>query len=159
MVTRSDLEIGVRNLVAYDILEKPLSSLEGKAKRKKEKLASELAELLDIGEDGERIFAHIDRRDHAKARTLREGINVFKEQHPRYGEILEKIIAETRLEKDEVLVYGIKPGFYLGTEDYLRVMVNLGLSKEGACAMYPHLKDLSQQRGKGSETAQREILL
>jgi len=159
MVERTELEINVRNLVAYDILEKPLSSLEGKAKRRKEKIANELAELLDVGEDGERIFASIEYREHDKARTLREGIDAFKKEHPRYGDILEGAIAQKRLARDEVLVYGIKPGFRLGTDDYLRVMVSLGLSREQACGMYPHLKEISEKLGKAAEDKQREILL
>ena len=159
MVNRSELEISVRSLVAYDILSKPLTSLGQKSDRRRDKLAEEVADLLREEDKFERVTAYVERRDEEKARTLREGIEAFKETHPRYGAILEGIIKETRKESNRYLIFGVTPGFRLGAEDYRRVMKDLGMSTIEADAMYPHLLDISGRLGKAGENATRKILL
>lgn len=159
MVERTDLELTVRNMVAYDILSKPLSSLGHKADRRRDKLAEEAAKLVRAGEDYERVIAYTETRDEEKARTLREGIEEFKKEHPRYGAILEGMIAEKRSKSNKYLVYGVADGFKLAAEDYRRVMRDLGMSTVQADAMYPHLLDISDKLGRAKETATRSILL
>ena len=160
MVERTTIETCVRHLVATDILYRPISSLSGKADRRKDKITKEIADLLKNDyEVGERIFARIEKKDEEKARTLREGIDAFKKEYPTQGDVLEGIIAKKRLKNNEYLVFGISEGYQLGREDYIRVMKDLGLNDEAACAMYPHLKEVSDQLGKAKEQAERSILL
>ncbi len=159
MVERTQLEIITRNLVAYDILKSPLSSLYQKAGRRQKKSAQEAAELVGNGEIADRVYASIEEAEQEKSRTLRQGINAFKEAHPRYGKLLEGMIAEKRIEKNQVLVYGLEDGFKLGSADYIRVMKDIGLSERAAHAMYSHLLEVSEQIGKADETGYREILL
>ncbi len=160
MVSRSDVEVGVRSTVAYDILSKPLSSLGQKADRRKNKVAAEVASYLKEGDKFERVFAYIEvRPEEERARTLREGIDAFKAEHPRYGTILEGMIEETRTANNRYLVYGVSTGFSLGAEDYRRVMKDLGMNSREADAMYPHLLDISDRLGKARENARRDILL
>ena len=159
MVERSDLEMCVRTLVAYDIVSKPLSSLGQKADRRKDNLAGEVATLLKEDEEFKRVTAYTQRIDEEKARTLREGINDFKEKYSKYGKVLEGMIQEKRIKKNKYLCYGINEGFNLGAEDYRRVMRNVGLTTEQADAMYPHLKTMSDKLGKAKEQSLRKILL
>lgn len=159
MVNRNNLEVAIRDMVAYDILSKPLSNLGDKAYRRRDKLAAEAAEFVRVGYDSERIVAYTEFKDEEKARTLREGITAFKEAYPKYGKVLEGMIEEKRANNNEYLVFGIKTGFKLGAEDYRRVMKNLGMTSREADAMYPHLLDISDRLGKSRENAVRNILL
>ena len=159
MVSRTDLETNVRDMVAYDILSKPLSSLGQKAARRRDKLASETAKLLREGDDFERVVAYVKKTDEEKARTLREGIDAFTEAHPRYGGILEGMIQERRMHSNRHLYYAVNQGFNLGAAEYRGVMRDLGLSVIEADAMYPHLMQLSERLGKAGEQSLRSILL
>ena len=159
MVERNELETTVRSMVAFDILSKPLVSLGHKADRRRDKLASTAANLVTAGFRGERVVAYIESRDEEKARTLREGIEDFKEQHPRYGTILEGMIAERRQLSNQYLVFGVADGYKLAAEDYRRVMKDLGMNAREADSMYPHLLDISDRLGKSRENAKRSILL
>lgn len=159
MAYRNELEKNVRSMVAYDILSKPLSSLGQKAGRRGSKLAKETAELLQGGMTADRVIARTEEVTEMKARTLREAIDEFKGEFPKYGEVLEGKIQEKRLQRDTQLVYGLANGYRLGAEDYRRVMGDLGLSALEADAMYPHLIDISDRLGKAGEQSLRTILL
>lgn len=159
MVERSGIETGIRDLVAYDIMSKPLCSLGQKADRRKDKLAAEVARLLREGEEFERVDVGIERKSEEKARTLREGIDEFEKKYPNYGKILEGIIQEKRAKSNRYLCYKIKQGYNLGAESYRRIMKDLGLTIQEADAMYPHLKDISDRLGKAGENELRTILL
>lgn len=159
MAERTDLEVTVRDMVAYDILSKPLSSLGSKAYRRRDRLAEEAAKLAKKGNTSERVVAYLETREETRARTLREGVEAFKETHPRYGAILEGMIAEVRSASNKYFVFGIAEGFKLGAEDYRRVMKDLGMETREADAMYPHLLDISDRLGKSRENIKRDILL
>jgi hypothetical protein len=159
MLSITELEAKVRDMVAYDILSKPLSSLGQKAGRRRDKLAGETAKLLREGEEFERVTAYVRRTEEEKARTLREGIDAFSEAHPKYGSILEEMIQEKRTRSNRHLYYAITPGFNLGATDYRSVMRDLGLSPIEADAMYPHLMQLSERLGQAGEQSLRSILL
>ena len=159
MVERTDLEVTVRDMVAYDILSKPLSSLGSKAYRRRDALAKDAARLARKGNSSERVVAYLETREEDRARTLREGVEVFKEAHPTYGRILEDVIAEVRKSSNSYLVFSVAEGFKLGAEDYRRVMKDLGMDTREADAVYPHLLDVSDRLGKSRENARRDILL
>ncbi len=159
MVFRDDLETNVRSMVAYDILSKPLSSLGQKAGRKEKKLAGETAGLLARMDPSDRVVAYTEVRNEERARTMREGINEFKEAHPRYGTVLEGMIQQKRFDKNNYLVFGVAEGFKLGVEDYRRVMKDLGMTTVEADAMYGHILNISERLKKAGENEQRSILL
>ncbi len=160
MVYRTELETQIRNLVACDILSKPLSSLGQKTKRRRDGFAKEATQYITGDEEDERFFARVETREDEKAaRTIREGIEEFKSQYPQHGKILEGYIQEKRVESNTFLVYGVETGFKLGAADYRRVMKDIGLNTMQADAMWPHLQDLSDKLGKAKETSERSILL
>ena len=159
MVFRDDLETAVRNMVAYDIISKPLSSLGQKADRREKKLAVEAAGLLQSNEPSERIFAYTETRNEERSRTTREGIDQFKEAHPRYGAVLEGMIQQKRFEKNNYIVFGVTEGFKLGASDYRSVMKDLGMTTIESDAMYGHILNISDRLGKARENETRSILL
>ena len=70
MVERTEIETNVRCLVAKDIIFRPLSSLGGKAERRRDKIAGDISDLIRHGyEPGERVFAKIEKRDDEKTIT------------------------------------------------------------------------------------------
>jgi len=160
MAGRTELEKYVRHLIALDVLYKPLSSLGDKGKRRAEKSAKEISKLLKTDKEiSERIFAKIDRRDEEKARTLREGIDAFNKRYPKYGNLLEKMIEETRTRKDKYLVFGLNKGYKLSEDDYVGVMMDLGFTRREANETYPHIISISERLKKASEQAERTILI
>jgi hypothetical protein len=160
MPERTEVERSVRWLVASDILYRPLKSLGEKGLRRLDKTAKEISGLLKEGEEvGERVFARIEREDEEKARTLREGINAFKKAYPKYGEILEAMIAEKRTRSNRYLVFGLQEGFILGEEDYIRAMMDLQFERREASAVYPHVITVSERLKKDEVQAPRRILI
>lgn len=160
MPERTEIEKEVRYLISLDTLYKPLSSLGDKGKRRAEKKASNIVVLLKDGEEkGERIFARVEKLDEEKARTLREGIDEFKKQYPRYGEMLEEFIQKKRVKNNKYLIYGLNGGFKLGEEDYMRVMMDLGFERREASSVYPHIIAISERLGKAFQQAERKMLV
>jgi len=160
MVERTEIENYVRNMVALDSMFKPLKSLSCKAERREDKIAGEIFSLYKSKEDlGERVFVLVEECQEEKARTLRQGIDAFKKEYPSHGDVLEGMIKQKRIKKNKSLVYGLNEGYSLGSEDYIRVMMDLGFDREEACAVYPHIKDASERIGKSSPQEKRKILL
>jgi hypothetical protein len=160
MPERTEIEKFVRWLISSDILYRPLKSLGEKGLRRLNKTAKEICDLLKEGEEiGERVFAKIEEKEEEKARTLREGIDAFKKEYPKEGEILEKMISEKRKQSNKYLIYGLQENFKLGEEDYIRVMMDLGFERREASAVYPHIIAISERLGKAKAQVQRKILV
>ncbi|MFH1311031.1 MAG: hypothetical protein ABIH65_01345 [Nanoarchaeota archaeon] len=160
MPERTEIEKFVRWLISSDILYRPLKSLGEKGLRRLDKKAKEISDLLKEGEEiGERVFAKTEKKEEEKARTLREGINAFTKKYPKYGDILEKMIAEKRKRNNKYLIYGLQENFKLGEEDYIRVMMDLGFDRREASAVYPHIIAVSERLGKAKAQTQRTILI
>lgn len=160
MPERTEIEKETRTLIATDILYKPFSSLGDKGKRRAEKHAKNITAFLKEGEEkGERIFARIEKKDEEKARTLREGIDAFKKEYPKYGNLLEGCIAKKRMSLNKYLIYGLEGSFKLAEEDYVKVMMNLGFTRREANSVYPHILAISERLGKAVEQAERSMLI
>lgn len=159
MVERSELEKRVRRLVASDISYRVLKSLGEKGVRRLGKIAEQIEEALETEEANERFSAQIKTSPEEKARTLRQGIDAFKEEHPKYGPILEKMIAEKRTQSNKQLFYRINPGYKLSEDDYVLVMMDLGFDRREASAIYPHIISISERLGKADENLERTILI
>ncbi|MEK6825941.1 MAG: hypothetical protein AABY00_04095 [Nanoarchaeota archaeon] len=149
-------------LIARDRLEIPLSSMYQKMKKAKKELAQGLAgrvKELDGAElEGERVYAHIDREDKEKARGMKEAVAEFAQEHPRYGAILLKKVAEKRKFAEEHLYFGVNTGCRLTTDDYITVMRSLGLSEGVARNLYPDLIHVSRKLAKAREEERRIIV-
>ena len=160
MVERSELESRVRRLIAGDITYRVLKNLGNKGVRRLNKRAAEITDLLDKGEEpNNRFYVGIEKIEKEKARTLREGINAFKKEHPGYGKILEGLIAKKRIKRNKNLIYGLNEGYKLSEEDYVLIMRDLGFERREASAIYPHILAISKRLERANEQSERTILL
>ena len=70
-------------------------------------LASRVKELDGDELETERVYAHVDKEDKEKARGMKEAIAEFTLEHPQYGAILLKKVAQKRTIAEEHLYYGV----------------------------------------------------
>jgi hypothetical protein len=156
-MTNETLERQIIGLVAADRIEMPISSMSGKLKRMKPKLASAI-DLGDTSYSGDRVYARITTDETMKARGLKEGISEFETLYPAHGKILREIIEEKRAEKEVNLYFGVNPGCRLTADDYLDVMSNLGFSEIQARNLYEPLIETSRKISKKRDE-ERSILI
>ncbi|VVB79402.1 Uncharacterised protein [uncultured archaeon] len=154
-----NLERQLVGLIAADRLDIPISSMSGKLKRMKPKLAKAIS-LPDNNYSGERVYANVQKYDStAKARTMSEAVDMFAEQYPRHGKILRGYIEETRATRESNLYFGMQEGCRLTAEDYLGVMSDLGFTESQARALYEPLMDASRSIARKRADSERSILI
>ncbi len=146
------------NLIAADRIYVPISSLDGKLKRMRPKLA-EAVQMPDAAFVGERVYARVTENTAQKAKGMRAAINEFSEKFPEYGVILEGMINEQRTEKEIALCFGVNSGCKLTAQDYMEVMTNLGFNERNAIRVYPELMDASRKLSKARDYEERSILI
>jgi hypothetical protein len=154
-----DLERKIIEIIATDRIDKPISSMSGKLKRSKPKLAK----TVELGEgtsfQGDRTYARIETSNRDKARGMRAGIEKFKENYPREGAVLEGYIAEQRIASETHLVFGMYEGCRITSDDYISVMTSLGFTEATAKKLYPELMDISRNLAKKRDEVERSILI
>lgn len=154
------IEEQLTRLIAVDRLYVPTSSMDGKLKRQREKLAKALvASGLDERFEGERAYAFVETEETSKARGLKEGIAAFKEAYPRHGQVLQGMIEEKRAERETSLYFGLLADSHLTSQDYLNVMTSLGFTEHAARRVYPELMDASRKLARQRDNAERSILV
>ncbi|MBM3247280.1 hypothetical protein FJZ17_01925 [Candidatus Pacearchaeota archaeon] len=141
--TNETFERQVIQLVAADRAYVPVSSLDGKLKRMRVKLAQDMV-VPNGNYVGERVFAKVDDEDRMKARGMKEGIEEFERRHPQYGSELRSLIEEKRAERELHLYFGVNPGCRLTADDYLGVMADLGFTEAQARTLYGPLLETSR---------------
>jgi hypothetical protein len=156
--TNETLEKQVIELVAADRFDIPVSSLSGKLKRMKPKLA-EAIEVPSNYFQGQRVYARIESEDCMKARGMREGIAEFSKAYPKHGEILNGYIEGERIEKETHLYFGMQPGCRLTADDYLGVMSSLKFTDAQARALYGTLIDVSRDIASKRQEKERSIMI
>ncbi len=143
MTTNETLERQVIELVAHDRAYIPVSSMDGKLKRMRVKLAQNL--VIPNGKYiGNRVYARFDDENCMKARGMKEGIEEFAKRHQTYGEELYALIEEKREEKEVHVYFGMNEGCRLTADDYLGVMANLGFTEAQARTLYEPLINTSR---------------
>ena len=154
-----DTERQILELIATDRIHIPISSMEGKLKRRKPKIAGAIN--LDAYEgsfQGERVYARLEPEDKLKARGMSEGINKFCTEYPKQGEILQTMIEEERSKREDHLYFGTVEGARLTADDYIAVMTDLGLTESTARKLYPDLMEISRNLSRKRDE-ERSILV
>ena len=153
------LERSVIALVSADRMYIPISSLDGKLKRMKPKLARAII-LPDEKKSfrGERVYARIKTESEQKARGIKEGIELFSEKYPQYGKILKGIIEEERVIRETHLYFGMNEGKRLTSDDYLGAMAELGFGEVSARNLYQELIEASRNISRKREEERRIML-
>ena len=152
-----DIERQIIEIIATDRIDIPISSMSGKLKRTKPKLAK--AVELEKPYRGERTYARIKSEDLMKARGMRKGIAEFVKRFPRYGKILNGLIEEQRAIRETHLYFGMNNGCRLTADDYIEVMNSLGFTGEHAETLYQELMKISRNLDKKREYSERSILI
>jgi hypothetical protein len=151
------LERQIIQIVATDRIDIPISSMSGKLKRQKPKLAQQVAAEIAGRFSGDRTYARVQTSDVTeKARTMREAVDTFAEQYPRHGKILNGMIEEVRAAKETHLYFGMNDGARLSSDDYMSVMTGLGFSDTRAEGMYQELMQVSRNLSKTKARADEE---
>lgn len=146
------MENTIIELIARDRLEIPLSSMYQKVKRVKKKDAEGLADKLGKDKfESERVFAFSETEDKMRARGVKEAVEDFSAEHPKYGAILKGMIEEKRIKAEKHLYFGVHNNSRLTTDDYITVMQSLGLSEQTARSLYPDLLNVSRKLAKSRE--------
>ena len=154
-----DLEEKLIELIATDRIGMPISSMSGKLKRSKPKLAKTIELTSGASFEGERTYARVETSNRDKARGMREGINKFIENYPREGAILEGYIAEQRIASETHLCFGMYEGCRITSDDYTGVMTSLGFTEATAKKLYPELMDISRNLARKRDEVERSILI
>ncbi len=153
------LEEQIIGLIAMDRIEIPISSMSGKLKRQKPKLAKDI-DLSDYRGKytGERCYARLESQDMQAARGMRDGINEFAKRHPKYGAELQEIIGEKRTERETHLYFGMNENCRLSEGDYMGVMESLGFTDTMSRNLYPELMEVSRNLSRKRDE-ERSILI
>ena len=153
------LENKIIQLVAVDRLYMPASSIDGKLKRLRSKVANDI-DLSEYEDDfeGERVYARIEETNKLKARKMSEAVEEFSREYPTYGSILKEKINQKRDESETHLYFGTNPKKNLSSQDYLGVMVSLGFTEHAARRMYPEMMEFSRKLNR-ERKEERSILL
>ncbi|MEK6909222.1 MAG: hypothetical protein AABX23_04180 [Nanoarchaeota archaeon] len=151
-------ETKLLELIAMDRIEIPISSMSGKLKRQKPKIAEEVDLQGKLIYQGERCYARIESEDLEKARGMREGINEFAKLHPKYGTILSGLIEQKRVERETHMYFGMNDGCKLSDRDYVGVMQSLGFTETTARNLYPELMQVSRNLSKKRDEERRILI-
>jgi len=146
------------NLIAADRIYMPISSLDGKLKRMRPKLA-EAVQMPDTSFIGERVYARVQDNSVQQSKGMRDAVNEFSTKFPEYGAILEGMIAEKREVKETALCFGVREGSRLAAQDYMEVMQNLGFNERNAIRVYPELMDTCRKLSRARDYRERSILI
>lgn len=149
----------VLELIATDRLHIPISSISGKLKRREPKLAQELGLVEGRPFIGERAYARVETENKDKARRLADAVAAYCVDRPREGAILQGYIAETRVEAETHVYFGMHPGARLTQADYLGVMTDLGFSNGSAMALYEPLMEASRSISRKRDEGERSVLI
>ena len=150
------MERGIVELIAWDRIDIPISSLSGKLKRGKPKIGKDLG--LEGKYNGERAYARVETSNEQKARGMAEGIEKFCDKFPTEGKILSGYIAEQRKVSETHLYFGMNEGKRLTEDDYSGVLVKMGFSEGMAKNMYPALIEASRKISKARDE-ERSVMI
>ena len=155
------LERQLIQLIAVDRIDVPISSMSGKLKRTKKKLAPaiDLSEYKGKKFQGERVYARVKTEDKEKARAMSVAVEEFCGAYKRHGKVLKGIIAEKRLAKETHLHYGMNEGRRLTADDYRNVMATLGFAPAAAEGLYRKLMDASYKISRSRVDGERSIMI
>lgn len=152
------LERQLVGLIAADRLDIPISSMSGKLKRMKPKLARAI-ELPSGSYQGERVYARVEAEDRLRARTMSEAVTEFCEAYQAPGRVLTQMIEDKRAVTETYLHFGMQPGCRLTSDDYLGVMADMGFTEAQARNLYGPIMDASRQIAKKRDEGERTILI
>lgn len=136
------------------------NKLANTSKRKLDETAAEAGAMLkerdlDLPE-GSGLIIRLRHEDTAKARGMKDGIREFKQEHPKYGGVLQGMIDKSRAVRRDHLTFDYE--YELSEEDCVKLLMEMGLSEERAIAVYSVSEDLGDDL-EGFREGPYDILL
>jgi len=158
---RTDGEKAVRKLIATNDLRIPFSSIYQKIKACEDNFAAGIQGYVNEKVNfGNSALASIEYKDKSVARGMRDGIEEFKAQYPKYGAILEGLIQEKRVKSETHLIYGLNEGYKLHDNEYVSIIKDIaGLNDCEAEAIFPEIMKVSERLKKKKKEGLRDILV
>ena len=156
-----ELERQVIGLVALDRIYVPMSSFDGKLKRRRPKVAGAIVADDDFSKafEGDRAYARVTVENKTKSRDMRTGVEEFCAEYPQYGKILNGYIEQERVKRETHLSFGMQPGKRLTQGDYMDVMIDMGLTEQRAAEFYPVVMEISRNLAKKRDEGDRSVLI
>jgi len=105
------------------------------------------------------VYARVEYIDRMKARGMKQGIEKFEANFPKYGSILRGYIEEQRTIRETHLFFGMYEGCRITSKDYVGVMESLGFTPATAEKLYPELMDISRNLARKRDETERSILI
>lgn len=153
----NNIETQLIDLIAADRLHVPISSMEGKLKRMKGKIAGGIDP--EKGKySGQRVYARVEVSDKLKARAITQAVADFCTEFPEYGQKLTQMIEDERSVSETHLYFGMKQDCRLTADDYMGVMTSMGFNETQARNLYGPLMDASRTIAK-KRAEERSILV
>ena len=150
------MEKQILEIIATDRIDIPISSMSGKLKRAKPKIARDLE--IDDAYEGDRAYIRVEETDKMKARGMKDGVAKFSEEFPRYGKILEGYIEEQRALSEIHLYFGMNKGCRLTADDYHGVTQDLGFTQAQSNALYQPIIDASRKISR-ARAEERSVMI
>lgn len=158
------LEGNAQKLMAYKLVTSVTGIISDKAKRKYEKIGSDIGGKLKNNQrlpEDSNLIVDLKWSDEAVnwARKLNLGIEEFKQDYPKQGEILQEYIEKHRNVRRAYLEFGLKSGD-LPERVYLDVIKEIipEISEAKAKEFYNLIKELNQTLKKKEKGLQRFLL-
>jgi len=107
MTNRNETERQILDLLATERIYRPIASISGKLDRKRPKLAKAIDLNGKKSFNGERAYVRVNEAPGTKARGLKEGVEKFCAEFPKYGETLTGYIAEERAIRETNMHFGM----------------------------------------------------
>ena len=145
-------------LIAMDRFDRIVSSLSGKLKRRKSKLAKSI-DLKGKEYQGSRVWAREDKESNLRTRGMKEGIAKFCKKDKRRGRILMGYIEEQREVREDYFSFGMQEGCRMTFDDYMEVMMDMGFTFARAKRLYYPLIGSSRELSRKKQEKERSILI
>ena len=148
-MTKTKLEQAVENMVAFKIITSTTGSISDKAKRRLEVFGREVYDRLKENQgfsDNSMVGASIRWEDKMVAKGMRFGIEEFKQQYPKQGEVLQQIIDTHRGARRAYIDFSVIGE--LPKEFYLGIIQQFELTPKQAIKVYEAVMTLQESLGK-----------
>ncbi len=131
----------IRRIVANTDINTALSMMHNRTYRQMGNLAREVVPIYDSGMDFGKAYVDVKFGGENKARRYSAAAKEFTQGHLWSGRELNRLVATSRFGAETHLVYGVGAGRNLMEEDYVNVMMELGLTEiQAADLVEPLLK-------------------
>ncbi|MBI3623380.1 hypothetical protein HY212_04870 [Candidatus Pacearchaeota archaeon] len=148
-MAKTKLEEAVENMIAFKVITSTTGSISDRAKRKLELFSRDVYDRLKKDEgfsEDSIVEARIRWEDKLAAKGMKLGIDEFKQQYPKEGEILQQIIDTHRGARRAYIDFNSSEE--LPQDFYLKVIQSFGITPRQAIKVYEAVTIFQESLGK-----------